>query len=204
MNVSVSRILEPYDYRPELIEKVSERKVPNCLIISPPDPTWTDTYKDLEAQIQYALGSQCVYIAHIGSTSVPGLSAKNIIDIDLTVRNAAEESTYVPALEAIGFQLLTRERHYYEHRFFISYEPKANLHVYSTDSAEVIRHMIFRDRLRNSIEDRELYGRTKVWASETTIAAGEKMSAYTARKQDVVREILNRAFRDVGFVRAGR
>lgn len=204
MNVSVARILEPYDYRPELIEKVSERKFPNCLVVSPPDPTWPETFKDLEAQIQYALGNECVYVAHVGSTSVPGLPAKNIIDIDVTVKDAADESTYVPALEAIGFQLLTRERHYYEHRFFVSYEPKANLHVYSTDSAEVIRHMIFRDRLKQSAEDRELYGRTKVWASETTIAQGGKMSAYTARKQAVVREILDRAFRDVGFVRAGR
>ncbi|CEJ80973.1 hypothetical protein VHEMI01128 [[Torrubiella] hemipterigena] len=200
MNVPVEKILQDYVYQRELIEKVAQRKSPASLTICAPNPDWANIYKELEMQIQYALGPVCQYIAHVGSTSVPGLPAKNIIDIDVTVTDAADESTYVPALEAIGFQFFSREPHYYEHRLFLSYSPHANLHVYCTESAEVIRHRIFRDRLRKSLSDRDLYAMAKIRASEATIMAGGKMSEYTERKGCVIREILHRGFEDVGLV----
>lgn len=200
MNVPVEKILQDYTYQPELIEKVATRKSPASLSIVAPNPDWPKIYTELEAQILYALGPACEYIAHVGSTSVPGLPAKNIIDIDVTVKDATDEATYVPALEAIGFQFFSRERHYYEHRLFISYSPHANLHVYCNESAEVIRHRIFRDRLRKSPSDRDLYAIAKIKASAATIGAGGRMSQYTERKAGVIRQILRRGFKDVGLI----
>jgi hypothetical protein len=75
-----------------------------------------------------------------GSTSVPGLAAKPIIDIDLTVADPAREQDYVPALEAIGFRLVIREPWWYGHRTLAADEPRCNLHVFGFDSPEPIKH----------------------------------------------------------------
>lgn len=200
MNELTENVLKDYIYDSTLIEKISPRKVPANKEVVPYDSSWPQKYQLLEEKILTALESQCKYVAHVGSTSVPNLPAKNIIDIDVMVADAADESTYVPFLEAVGFQLLTRERHYYEHRLFVFYDPPTNLHVYCVESAEVIRHRVFRDRLRASIEDRELYANAKLEAAKNTVGVGKKLSDYTAAKEPVLREILQRGFRDAGFI----
>ncbi|KAK7209117.1 hypothetical protein V2G26_016295 [Clonostachys chloroleuca] len=109
------------------------------------------------SRIISALGDKAIEVHHTGSTSIPGLPAKNIIDIDLVVPDNTDEPAFVPALEAAGFQFLTREPHWHGHRFFCGYEPMvANLHVWSPDCPEVERHRIFRDWLVEHPEDKEL------------------------------------------------
>lgn len=200
MPPSTEDILKPYIYNPSLIQKVSSRKTPNNISIVEPNPEWPSKYILLKTNINEALGCQITYIAHVGSTSVPDLPAKDVIDIDLTVHDASNEDIYVPALEAAGWQLFTREPDYYQHTLFICYDPPANLHVYSDGSAEIVRHRVFRDRLVRSREDRELYGQTKRDAAMEVAKIGGKMSDYSARKEDVVREILERAFSDEGYI----
>ena len=72
----------------------------------------------LPAMLGSVLGSKALQIEHVGSTSVPGLCAKPIIDILLVVKNSADEPSYVPALEAAGYRLQIREPEWFEHRMF--------------------------------------------------------------------------------------
>jgi GrpB-like predicted nucleotidyltransferase (UPF0157 family) len=113
-----------------------------------PDPAWPDQFALLAARIRTALGSRALVVEHVGSTSVPGLAAKPVIDIDLTVADSADEAAWLPELEAVGFELVIREPWWHEHRCLTSEDPRCNLHVFSPDCPEPVRHVIFRDWLR--------------------------------------------------------
>ncbi|HTL56594.1 MAG TPA: GrpB family protein [Candidatus Limnocylindrales bacterium] len=112
-------------------------------------------------RIRGALGDRALRIEHIGSTSVPGLVAKPIIDILLVVVNSAEEASYVPALEAAGYRLRIREPEWHEHRLFKGPEVDVNLHVFTAGSVEIERLLLLRERLRSRPEERELYAQAK-------------------------------------------
>src|SRR6202453_61849 len=77
--------------------------------IAEPDPGWPRQYDDIAARIRQALGWRALQLEHVGSTAVPGLAAKPIIDINLTVADPGREADYVPALERIGFRVGVRE-----------------------------------------------------------------------------------------------
>jgi GrpB-like predicted nucleotidyltransferase (UPF0157 family) len=139
-------------------------------------------------------------LEHVGSTSVPGLPAKPIIDIDLTVADPEHERDHVPALEAIGFRLVIREPWWYGHRALVADEPRCNLHVFGFDSAELVRHRIFRDWLRGNAGERDRYAATKRHAASEANAGGEHVMPYNARKQQVIREIYHRAFVAAGLL----
>ena len=125
------------------------------------DPSWPRLF-DLEAaRIRRALGPRCLLIEHVGSTSVPGLSAKPIIDMVVEVPDSAVEPAYVPDLEAAGYVLRIREPEWFEHRVFKGPDVNVNLHVFSDGCAETGRMLLFRDHLRSDDADRELYQRTK-------------------------------------------
>ena len=139
-------------------------------------------------------------LEHVGSTSVPGLAAKPVIDIDLTVADPDREPDYVPALETIGFRLMIREPWWHGHRMLRAEEPPCNLHVFGFDSPELIRHRIFRDWLRGNPGDRDRYAVAKRQAAAEANAAGEHVVQYNARKQQVIREIYRRAFAAAGLL----
>jgi GrpB-like predicted nucleotidyltransferase (UPF0157 family) len=164
------------------------------------DASWPAQYERLAGQIRTALGPAVLALDHVGSTAVPGLAAKPTIDIDLTVADGSAESTYGPALEARGFQLVIREPWWYGHRLLRHRQPAANLHVWSPHCPEAARHLIFRDWLRANHDECELYQRAKRAASEETIAAAGNVEAYNAHKQAVIRQIYGRAFTALGFV----
>jgi GrpB-like predicted nucleotidyltransferase (UPF0157 family) len=166
------------------------------------DATWPATFAAIESRIQDALraSGQVLHIEHVGSTSVPGLPAKPVIDIDLIVRDPTDEASYVPGLEAAGFQFLLREPPWYEHRLFGLAEPNANLHVFGPACAEHARHVLFRDWLRNHPEDRERYVNAKRDAAKMSNEKGETMNEYNARKERVIRDILARIFRAKGLL----
>jgi GrpB-like predicted nucleotidyltransferase (UPF0157 family) len=150
--------------------------------------------------IANALGDGALAIEHVGSTSVPGLAAKPVIDIDLTVADSRAEETYVPALERRGFVLVIREPWWYEHRCLRGEDPACNLHVFSPDCPEAERHRVFRDWLRAHPEDCSRYAAAKASAAEATLAAGGHTMDYNARKEAVLREIYDRAFRALGLI----
>lgn len=163
------------------------------------DPAWPSVFSALADRIRDALGWRAIVVEHVGSTAVPGLPAKPVIDIDLTVADPADEAAYVPALEAVGFELRVREPWWYQHRVLRADEPRCHLHVFGFDSPELVKHRIFRDWLRGNPEERERYAQVKREASAASTAAGEDAMAYNARKEQVVREIYDRAFRATGL-----
>jgi GrpB-like predicted nucleotidyltransferase (UPF0157 family) len=135
-------------------------------------------------------------IEHVGSTSVPGLAAKPTIDILLVVANSADENTYVPALEAAGYDLRTREPDWGEHRGLRDRaSPSSTLvHVLTAGEPEIERYVLFRDRLRTNQVDRDLYLRTK---RELAGRVWKCVQNYADAKGPVVEEIIARA-REVG------
>ena len=168
--------------------------------ITGPDPAWPRHYGDLAGRIRLALGWRVLQLEHVGSTSVPGLAAKPVIDIDLTVADPDREQDYLPALEQIGFRLVIRESWWYGHRVLVNDEPLCNLHVSGFDSPEPVKHRIFRDWLRGNPAERDRYAEAKCQAASAANAAGEHVMQYNARKQQVVREIYHRAFVAAGLL----
>ena len=154
------------------------------------DPTWPAQYEAVAARIRAAIGSTAVVLAHAGSTSVPGLAAKNQIDVVLGVPDSTDEAAYVPALEAAGFEFAIREPEWFEHRLFRGVDPKVNLHAFSADCEEIGRMLAFRDWLRTHPEDRAAYEREKRRLAEQT---WNTVQDYADAKTDVVREIVGRA-----------
>ena len=82
------------------------------------DPTWPAQYEAVAARIRGAIGDTALLLEHAGSTSVPGIAAKNQIDVVLGVPDSTDEAAYVPALEAAGFEFALREAEWFEHRLF--------------------------------------------------------------------------------------
>lgn len=126
-----------------------------------PDPAWSTIGSGLVQEVRTALGVRALLMEHVGSTAVQDLPAKPVIDLLLTVTDPAAEDEYVPDLVALGYRLHRREPEWYEHRLLRRAEPAVNLHVFGPTSPEVARMVGFRDHLRGSPEDRELYARTK-------------------------------------------
>jgi GrpB-like predicted nucleotidyltransferase (UPF0157 family) len=157
------------------------------------DPEWPRLFGREAERIRRALGRRALEIEHTGSTSVPGLAAKPIIDITLVVADSADEGAYVPALEAAGYVLRIREPEWYEHRMLRGRDPSVNLHVFSRGCEEVDRMVSFRDWLRRNGADRELYERTK---RDLTAQDWKYGQNYADAKTGVIREIMARAWRE--------
>jgi len=154
------------------------------------DPAWPDAFARHEVRIAAALGERALRIEHVGSTSVPGLAAKPIVDILLVVADSGDEAAYLPAMEAAGYELRVREPDWNEHRMFVNAERTAQVHVLSAGNAEIERYLIFRDRLRTDEADRELYERTK---RELARRGWRYVQNYADAKGPVVEEIIAHA-----------
>lgn len=154
------------------------------------DPDWPMLYAREEARIRSILGKRVLRIEHAGSTSVPGLPAKPIIDIVLEVANSADEATYAADLESSGYPLTIREPEWFEHRQFKGPDTNVNLHVFSQGCEEFETMLRFRDHLRSHADDSELYAKVKrVLASQDWVYVQQ----YADAKTEIVREILARA-----------
>ena len=154
------------------------------------DPRWPELYAHEEARIRGALADRVVRLEHTGSTAVPGLAAKPIIDICLEVGDTGEEAAYVPDLETAGYVLLLREPGWFEHRLFRDTDPTVHLHVFPAGCAEFDRMLAFRDHLRADAGDRALYERAK---RDLIGRDWEYMQDYADAKSAVVAEIMRRA-----------
>ena len=154
------------------------------------DPAWPELFRREEQRIRAALGPEVVRLEHTGSTSVPGLAAKPIVDILLVVTISAAEASYAPALETAGYRLVIREPEWHEHRVFKGPDTNVNLHVLSFGSPEIVRILAFRDWLRGHDDERDLYERTK---RELAARDWAYVQNYADAKSEVVEAILARA-----------
>lgn len=160
------------------------------IYLAPYDPTWPAQYQVEAAKICAALGARAVALEHVGSTSIPGLSAKPIIDIILCVADSSDEDAYVPALTAQGYRLHLREPEWEQHRVMKGDNPMVNLHVFTVGSPELTRMVGFRDRCRRHPEELKLYQDAK------QALAGQvwrHVQHYANAKAEVVEAIIARA-----------
>lgn len=160
------------------------------VIVAPYNDEWPHMFEAEAAKIRGALGERALLLEHAGSTSVPGLAAKPIIDIVLVVADPVNEADYVPALEAAGYKLHIREPDWYQHRLLKGASPDVNLHIFGPDCEEVARMLLMRDWLRANEADRALYERTKQELAQRDWTYGQE---YADAKSEVVQTILARA-----------
>jgi GrpB-like predicted nucleotidyltransferase (UPF0157 family) len=154
------------------------------------DPRWPERYELERTRLRATLGERVVAIHHVGSTSVPGLAAKPIVDITLEVVDSADEDAYLADLDAAGYRLVVREPDWFEHRVLLGPVSDINLHVFTAGCPEVARMLRFRDRLRSDADDRARYERTK---RELAARTWEHVQQYADAKDDVVADIMRRA-----------
>jgi GrpB-like predicted nucleotidyltransferase (UPF0157 family) len=154
------------------------------------DPEWPPRYEREATRTRSILGPRVRRLEHVGSTSVPGLAAKPVIDIALAVPDSADEPAYVPDMEAAGYVLRIREPDWFEHRLFKGPDTNVNLHTFSDGCAEIDRMTLFRDWLRTHDEDRERYERTK---REPAAREWRYVQHYADAKTAVVEGIIARA-----------
>ncbi len=138
----------------ELVGGVEKRE----LFLAEHDPAWADAYAEHAARISGALGSTALAVEHIGSTSVPGLAAKPIIDVLVTVPDITAEEDYLGPLLAAGYVLRVREP---GHRLVRTEQRDVHIHVLEPDHPAVADYLLLRDHLRADRADRELYEATK-------------------------------------------
>lgn len=160
------------------------------VFLAPYDPTWPALFAREATRVRAALGLRVRLLEHVGSTSVPGLSAKPVIDMVLAVPDSSDERAYVPDLEAAGYVLRIREPDWFEHRLFKGPDTNVNLHTFTDGCVEIDRMMGFRDWLRTHDDERDLYERTK---RELAAREWRFIQHYADAKSEVVEAIIARA-----------
>lgn len=157
------------------------------LEVVPYDAAWPTIFAGHRDRIRTALRAEPVDIEHIGSTSVPGLAAKPIIDILVAVDNITAEEDYLTPLLAAGYLLRVREP---GHRLVRTPARDVHVHIYERSAVAVTNYLLFRDHLRANADERALYARTK----QALIAEGfTDMNDYSDAKTGVILSIMERA-----------
>ena len=163
------------------------------IVMADYDLNWPRIFDQHRAKIARALGEAALSILHIGSTSVPGLAAKPIIDMLLVVADSANEGSYLPALLDLGYELRVREPDFHEHRMLRTHERDVHIHVLSHACPEIERYPIFRDHLRANAEAGQRYEATKRALIQH---AWTDMNEYAEAKTEVIEQILALATRN--------
>ncbi len=128
------------------------------IVIEDYDPAWTARFEQIDAALRRALGEKARRIEHFGSTAVPGLGAKGIVDVLVTVDDADDEAAYGPRLQQAGFAIRLRQP---GHRMFRTPDQDVHVHVFTEGSDAARIRLLFRDWLRHDAQDRRLYEDTK-------------------------------------------
>lgn len=155
---------------------------PVLVELAEPDPSWPQQFEAHRSRILAALGERASQLEHVGSTSVPGLAAKPVIDVQLVVPSLEREHEWLPALEAAGYVLRVREP---GHKLVRTDD--CNVHLYEDGHPELAAHLRFRDLLRRDPVARRRYEDVKrslagrVWPD---------MNHYAEAKSEVIRELL--------------
>ncbi len=161
------------------------------------DETWPAQFEYHASRLRKKLGHHAIRVEHVGSTSVPGLSAKPIIDIDVLVASAEDESSYMPPMQELGYRIVIREPWWHGHRMFIDESGAVNLHVWPDGAGEPIRHILFRNWLRTHSDDRARYAQSKTTLSREF---EDEPDRYNLAKNAVIDSIYAKIF-EAGRVR---
>lgn len=153
--------------------------------LSESDPAWPTLFDRESRRIHAALGNRVLRLEHVGSTSVPGLPAKPIIDMG--VADSANENSYVSSLQELGYLLRIREPDWHEHRLLNGPDTAVNLHVFTEGDAEIQRMIAFRDHLRTGAGDRGKYAKVK---RQLARRRWKYVQDYADAKSTIVNEIL--------------
>ncbi|WP_460868761.1 GrpB family protein [Rhodococcus aerolatus] len=155
------------------------------------DPRWAEVYAEHRRRILDALAGHAVAVEHIGSTSVPGLAAKPIVDVVVVVADVTAEEDYLDALLAAGYELRVREP---GHRMVRTPARDVHVHVLGRGDPAFEEYLLLRDHLRTDATDRARYEDTK---RDLMRRPWDDMNAYADAKTDVITEIKARARRRV-------
>ncbi len=181
-------IRELIDHILSELKKMNERKT---IEVAPYDPNWPHVFEKEAAVIKEALGHNCVAIHHIGSTSVPGLAAKPIIDMIPVVRDITKVDSYNAAMEDLGYKAMGEYgiplRRYFQKG--LDYRPH-NVHVFEQNNPEIDRHLKFRDWMRTHSEDRKAYAELK---KNLAIRFKDDIFSYCLGKEDFIAAIDRKA-----------
>lgn len=159
------------------------------VIVTPYDPHWPEAFDRIRRELEAALGGMALDIHHVGSTSVPGLSAKPIIDIDVEIASYEKFPQVVEKLEKAGYLhegnlgIPGREAFCYEGKPHLQ---KHHLYVCPSDSEELHRHITFRDYLRSHPEAAAQYGVVK---TEAARLYPDSIDGYMAHKSACIEEL---------------
>jgi GrpB-like predicted nucleotidyltransferase (UPF0157 family) len=151
------------------------------------DPMWPTQFEALRAELAGTLGPLATGIEHVGSTAVPHLAAKPIIDVLVTVESIDPDEIYAAPLAAIGYELRVREP---GHRMFRPATRDVHVHVWAEGSQEAEDYVLLRNRLRASPADRDAYEALK---RELARHDWPDVNYYAEAKSPMVRELLARA-----------
>ena len=162
------------------------------IIVVPYDENWKAEFGQIKAELIAALENCAVAIEHVGSTSVEGLAAKPIIDIDIIIKDYNYFETVKNKLFEIGYtyegDLGVKDRHAFKYSDKL-HLMKHHLYVCPEYSEELHRHIKFRDYLRSHPEDRDWYGEVKILAAKHY---PEDIDSYMKAKHPCVREIFGK------------
>ncbi len=167
------------------------------IVIAAYDPAWVLDFERERLVLAQALGPLAIRIEHNGSTSVPGLASKPVIDIQVSVKQLHPMQAYAPALVALGYVHVPHEDDARCPFFYRSAEPphrpyRRHIHVVEAGGEEERRTLAFRDRLRSDPEAAREYAQLKRrLASQHDGATAESMQAYVDGKSEFIRAIVN-------------
>lgn len=129
--------------------------------VVPYDPEWPARFRRWRERLAVALGAAAVRIDHIGSTAVPGLAAKPVVDVQVSVADVEDEAAFRPAIESAGVALRSREP---GHRYFRpgpGSPREVQVHVWQAGGEFERAHLLFRDYLRSHPAVRDAYASLK-------------------------------------------
>lgn len=168
----------------------SDRSVVDLIEVVDYNPDWPRQFQSWRERLAPALGDNLVRIEHLGSTSVLGLSAKPIIDIQLSMANVNDESSYVPHIEELGVALRSRDS---DHRYFRPAGDRkrdVQIHVCQAGSPWERTHLLFRDYLRSHPDAARAYAEMK---RASASRYPDDRIAYNESKTDFILDELERA-----------
>lgn len=161
---------------------------PDPVVIREYDPTWPDQFSALAARVQAALGPLLIHVEHIGSTAVPGLAAKAVIDLDVVIASPSDLPEAIRRLGTVGYahegDLGVVGREAFRHP---PGEARHHLYVLSAGAAELRRHLAFRDALRTDPALRDAYAALK---RSLAIRYPRDRASYTEAKSAFIAQVV--------------